>query len=90
MTEEMRKFMRENLQDDFVKQLTPFIEKAEEIKFLGGEPFITPIYFQIWDLIAEVNPTVKIVITTNATILTKKVKWLFEKHRFFFKEIQED
>ena len=64
--------------DEFVKQLTPFIENAEEIKFLGGEPFITPIYFKIWDLIAEVNPTVKIVITTNATILTKKVKWLFE------------
>ncbi|MFN7824367.1 MAG: SPASM domain-containing protein, partial [Pseudobdellovibrionaceae bacterium] len=60
--------------DQFVEQLRPYWKNIEWAKFLGGEPFLNPLYFKIWDQIAEENPAVKVVITTNGTILNNKVQ----------------
>ena len=60
--------------DDFVEQLRPFLPALREAKFLGGEPFLNPLYFKIWDLILEVNPSIDTSITTNGSILNPKVK----------------
>ena len=51
----------------------------EEMKFLGGEPFMIGIYYDIWGEVARVNPGVKIRITTNATTLNPRTKTLLEK-----------
>ncbi len=59
--------------DRFVEQLRPYWKNIEWAKFLGGEPFLNPLYFKIWDQIAEENPDVKVVITTNGTIMNSKV-----------------
>ena len=58
----------------FVKQLEMFIPHLEKANFLGGEPFLIDQYYQIWALIVKLKPDIKVSITTNGTILTKKVK----------------
>lgn len=68
--------------DSFVEQLVPYLINLKEISFTGGEPFLIEIYFKIWDKIIKVNPDIKISITTNGTILNKKVKGYLDKLDF--------
>lgn len=68
--------------DNFVGQLTPYLENLHEISFTGGEPFIIDIYYKIWDEIITVNPKIKVSITTNGTILNDKVKEYLNKLKF--------
>lgn len=63
----------------FVKQLEAFIPHLVEARFLGGEPFLINTYYQIWDLITRLNTNIKVVITTNGTILNNRVKDVLEK-----------
>jgi len=63
----------------FVKQLEPFIPHLTEAKFLGGEPFLIQIHYQIWDLIIKLNPDINVSITTNGTVLNSKVKNFLEQ-----------
>jgi MoaA/NifB/PqqE/SkfB family radical SAM enzyme len=65
----------------FVEQLKPFLPYLKEAKFLGGEPFLIDIYYQIWEAIAEINPNINIYITTNATIYNNKVRALLDRLR---------
>lgn len=65
--------------DDFVKQLELFIPHLWESKFFGGEPFLVPIYYDIWEKMIQINPTVTIYITTNCTVLNERVKRVLEK-----------
>lgn len=65
--------------DEFVSQVTAFLPHLSDAKFLGGEPFLIPIYYKIWDSIIEHNPKIKVHITTNASILNKKVKNYLDK-----------
>lgn len=61
----------------FSEQLREFIPHLKEAKFFGGEPFLINVYYKIFDLIMEINPSVNIFVITNGTILTDKVKgWL--------------
>ncbi len=62
-----------------VDQLEEFIPHLKEAKFLGGEPFLIDIYYKIWDKIIELNPSVKITITTNGTVFNKRVQEILEK-----------
>ena len=64
--------------DEFVNEVALYIPYLKEAKFLGGEPFLTPLYYKIWDKIIALNPSLNISITTNATVLTKKVKTTIE------------
>jgi MoaA/NifB/PqqE/SkfB family radical SAM enzyme len=65
--------------DSFVEQLTPFLLQLQDAKFLGGEPFLVPIYYKIWEKIAEDNPKIRIHITTNGTVYNNRVKSVLEK-----------
>lgn len=67
---------------EFVKQLEEFIPYLEEVKFYGGEPFLIEIYFEIWEKIIELNPSIRISVQTNATILNKRVKSILKKANF--------
>lgn len=64
--------------DKFVDELEPFIPHLTDAKFLGGEPFMIKIYLKIWERILKINPSVRIHITTNGTLLTQRVKDLLE------------
>ena len=65
----------------FVDQLCEFMPYLTDMKFLGGEPFMIDIYYDIWENVAKINPTIKIHITTNATILNTRTKRLLEDMR---------
>lgn len=63
--------------DEFADQLEEFIPHLEEIRFNGGEPFLIPIVYTLFEKIERLNPKLKIVIATNGTIFNNKVKsWL--------------
>jgi MoaA/NifB/PqqE/SkfB family radical SAM enzyme len=66
----------------FVKQLEKFIPHLEEVKFYGGEPFLIEIYYEIWNKIIEIKPSIRISVQTNATILNKRVKDILNKANF--------
>jgi radical SAM protein with 4Fe4S-binding SPASM domain len=65
--------------DAFVQQLVPYLPHLKEAKFYGGEPFLIPVYFQVWDKLAEVNPGCNIFLITNGTHWNNKIKSLVEK-----------
>jgi MoaA/NifB/PqqE/SkfB family radical SAM enzyme len=64
--------------DSFVEQLKEFLPYLKEVKFLGGEPFLIPVYYKIWDAIIEVNPNIKITVTTNGTVWNNRVQRILE------------
>ena len=68
--------------DEFLYQLEEFIPHLERAMFIGGEPFLIDRYYKIWDLILSMKPDIKIGITTNGTILNKKVKDILERGIF--------
>ena len=65
--------------EGFIEQLKPFIPYLQDAKFYGGEPFMIKIYYEIWEMIQQVNPPCRINIQTNGTIMNKRVEKLLEK-----------
>lgn len=66
----------------FIDQLEDFIPHLENSHFLGGEPFMIPIYIEIWERMIKINPKIRISVQTNGTILTNRIKSLMEKIKF--------
>jgi molybdenum cofactor biosynthesis enzyme MoaA len=63
--------------DAFAEQLEEFIPHLKELRFNGGEPFLIPLVFKMFEKVERLNPKLKIVIATNGTVLNNKVKyWL--------------
>ena len=62
----------------FVEQLREFVPRLKEAKFLGGEPFLVDLYYEIWELLIDTNPSCNVFITTNGTVCTKKVRRVIE------------
>jgi MoaA/NifB/PqqE/SkfB family radical SAM enzyme len=73
--------LRSPYDDEFLKQLTPFIPHLQCARFLGGEPFATPLYYKIWDTLYKYNPNIEIIITTNGSILNQNVINMFDKYK---------
>jgi MoaA/NifB/PqqE/SkfB family radical SAM enzyme len=66
---------------EFIEELRPFLGHLEWARFLGGEPFLNPLYFRLWDALAECNPGVRVAITTNGTVLDDRVMKVVERLR---------
>jgi len=64
---------------NFVQQLCLFMPTLTDIKFLGGEPFLIDIYYDIWEKIIEINPKIRVHITTNGTVLNERGKRILER-----------
>jgi molybdenum cofactor biosynthesis enzyme MoaA len=58
----------------FVEQLIPFLPHLKFTRFLGGEPFLIGIYYEIWDQILKHNPHLEVSITTNGTTLKNRAR----------------
>lgn len=67
---------------DFVEQLTEFIPYLHETRFSGGEPFLIPIYLDIWEKMVEINPSCLISVQTNGTVMNTKIRKILEKGSF--------
>ena len=68
--------------DKFVEELREFIPHLREMRFNGGEPFLISIYYKIWDAVLELNPTLRMVVATNGTVLNERVKDYLSRGNF--------
>ena len=58
----------------FVDQIRTYLPSLSRANFLGGEPFLISIYYDIWDAIIELNPEIEVAITSNGTMLNARAK----------------
>ena len=65
---------------EFVEQLREFVPHLKELRFNGGEPFAQKIVLDICDMVAEVNPSLKVNIATNGTVYSKRVRKILEQN----------
>jgi sulfatase maturation enzyme AslB (radical SAM superfamily) len=67
---------------DFLKQLETFIPHLKKANFLGGEPFLMDIYYEIWDKLLLMNPQCNIFIQTNGHIYNQRIQKMLSKGKF--------
>lgn len=60
--------------DTFFEDLRGFLPHLVEASFVGGEPFLAPENFRIWDQMKELAPTVPTLICTNGTQWNDRVE----------------
>lgn len=63
----------------FVEQVKDFLPTLQRANFLGGEPFMISIYYEIWEAMIAINPQIEISITSNGTMLNKRAKEILMK-----------
>jgi MoaA/NifB/PqqE/SkfB family radical SAM enzyme len=68
--------------DNFVLQLEKYIPHLKEAKFYGGEPFLIPIYYKIWDSIKVLNPNLELFAITNGSHWNKKIESIVTELNF--------
>lgn len=68
--------------DSFIEDIKPLLKKLKFANFLGGEPFIIPIYFKIWDYLIKNNPKCMITVQSNGSIYNNKVELLLRHVNF--------
>lgn len=66
--------------DDFFRQLTPFLAHVQRISFLGGEPLLARETWRVVALLAEVGNRPRLQVTTNGTIWGPRVERLLDDH----------
>lgn len=62
--------------EDFVQQLDEFIPHLKEAYFAGGEPFLEPLNYSIWEHMIDLaySQRISLNITTNGTLLNDKIE----------------
>lgn len=65
--------------EKFINELREFIPHLRMAEFTGGDPFLIEIYYEIWDLIIELNPNCEILITTNANTMSDRIRNLMSR-----------
>lgn len=63
----------------FFDQLTEFLPHVEEIRLLGGEPFLVSETHQLFDLLGQLGLRPRVHVTTNGTRLDARVEAAFER-----------
>lgn len=65
--------------DSFLEQMKEFIPHLVELRVNGGEPFAQKILLDLLDIVAEINPGLKVNIATNGTVYNKRVQGILDK-----------
>jgi radical SAM protein with 4Fe4S-binding SPASM domain len=65
--------------DTFNEQMREFIPHLDELRVNGGEPFAQKILLDLLDIVAEINPDLKVNIATNGTVYNKRVQSILDK-----------
>ena len=65
--------------DQFFEDLAEFLPHLTRAQFAGGEPFMAPENYRVWELLAEVAPTCEVVVVTNATQWNRRVEDILER-----------
>lgn len=78
---EHRSPMARQYGDHFFEELAEFIPHLDTATFLGGEPFLSPECYRIWELVAEAAPDLRCVVVTNGTQWNDRVAAVLERLR---------
>lgn len=70
--------------DRFFAELEEFLPHLGIAEFRGGEPFLIPEHFRIFDSLIAMDHRIPCNVTTNGTILTSKVEAVMEELPFAF------
>lgn len=65
---------------DFVEELKEFIPHLQMAEFTGGDPFLIPMYYDIWKLINSMNPKCQVLITTNANTMNNRIETMLQTY----------
>ena len=68
--------------DAFVEQLEEYLPHLKEAKFYGGEPFMIPIYYKIWDKVMKLNPSLDLFVITNGSLWNKRIEKIINELNF--------
>lgn len=60
--------------EKFVDELEEFIPHLTHATFSGGESFMIKIYYDIWERIARLNPSCKVNVITNGSVMNQRIK----------------
>jgi MoaA/NifB/PqqE/SkfB family radical SAM enzyme len=60
--------------DQFFEDLRKYLPHVEEAEFKGGEPFLIPEMYRVWDMLIEEELSPRCHITTNGTVFGPKVE----------------
>ncbi|MEA3449196.1 MAG: radical SAM protein [Bacteroidota bacterium] len=60
--------------DNFLEYIKPLLKKTQLLRFSGGEPFLIPMYYDIWDTTIKNNPNANFFVQTNGTIINDKIR----------------
>ena len=62
--------LKNHYDKDFVKQIREFLPFLREARFIGGEPFLINLYYDIWEAITESSqqplPEYKATVTPSS------------------------
>jgi MoaA/NifB/PqqE/SkfB family radical SAM enzyme len=70
--------------DRFFEELEEFLPHLGIAEFRGGEPFLVPEHFRIWDSLLRLDHRIPCNVTTNGTVLTRRVESLMDALPFSF------
>ncbi|MBI5539227.1 MAG: radical SAM protein [Bacteroidia bacterium] len=68
--------------NSIINEIEEFIPHLTHANFIGGEPFLVPLYFSIIEKMLSINPKIIFNISTNGTILNNRIKELLTKGNF--------
>jgi MoaA/NifB/PqqE/SkfB family radical SAM enzyme len=81
---EHRPALERSYGDRFFEELEEFLPHLGIAEFRGGEPFLMPEHFRIWDALIRLDHRIPCNVTTNGTILTPKVERVMDELPFSF------
>jgi MoaA/NifB/PqqE/SkfB family radical SAM enzyme len=67
---------------EFVEKITPLLRHIKKANFYGGEPFLIPVCYNLWEKIAAVNPLCNIYVQTNGTVMNERVRSIVKNANF--------
>lgn len=74
--------LRSRYDDAFLEELTPFLAHLRQARFLGGEPFLSELNFQIWERMIATGSPAECNVTTNGTQWTPRLEAVLEQLSF--------
>lgn len=60
--------------DAFVDQVAEYLPYLTDLKFLGGEPFLIKLYFDIWKRMIDMRSEARVHITTNGSLFSPRIE----------------
>lgn len=64
--------------DEFFSELRSYLPHLRAAKFLGGEPFLEPEAYRIWEMLIEAKLPVPVGVTTNGTQYNARVQRILD------------